>query len=303
MAEKAPLVSVVLPVYNRAGVVGRALESVLGQGFSDFELIVVDDGSEDDSLAVVESYDDKRVRVVALSENRGACAARNKGIELARGQYIAFQDSDDYWEPEKLEKQIKLFKEQPKGIGVLYCAFWRVYGENREYIPEEFIKEKEGDLSKSLLLRNFITTQAAVVSRECFEQVGGFDEALSRFQDWELWLRIAEKYRFAYLDQALVEVSYTDESISSEQGRLLEAMRYIHQKHYRLYEQAGSYYLAGMDFTYGHNLCLAGQMAEGRRHLARAVKRDKYNFKYLAAYLCSFFGRQFYRALYRRVVK
>lgn len=104
-SEKIPTVSVVIPTYNRAHLVGRAIQSVLNQTYQDFEIIVVDDGSTDNTEEVVKSFNDPRIRYIRHDQNRGGSAARNTGIKMARGEYIAFQDSDDEWLPEKLESR------------------------------------------------------------------------------------------------------------------------------------------------------------------------------------------------------
>ena len=117
MNGKTPKVSVIIPTYNRAHLVGRAIRSVLNQTYQDFEIIVVDDGSTDNTEEVVKSFNDPRIRYIRHEKNRGGSAACNTGIRAARGEYIAFQDSDDEWLPEKLEKQMQVFENTPTGVG------------------------------------------------------------------------------------------------------------------------------------------------------------------------------------------
>jgi glycosyltransferase involved in cell wall biosynthesis len=128
-----PTVSVIIPTYNRAHLIGRAIQSVLKQTYQDFEVIVVDDGSIDNTEEVVKKIQENRVYYYKHDKNKGGSAARNTGISLAKGEYIAFQDSDDEWLPEKLEKQIGVFNNQTKNVGVVYTGFYRIEGNNKTY--------------------------------------------------------------------------------------------------------------------------------------------------------------------------
>ena len=164
-----PSISVILPSYNRAHLIERAIQSVLEQTYYDLELIIVDDGSSDNTEAVVRKLRDGRIRYVKHEIKSGANAARNTGIRVARGIFLAFQDSDDYWLPHKLEEQMRVFSSAPENVGVVYTGFWRIEGEERTYIPSNEIKNKNGDVHKGLLAGNFVTTQAVLIKRECFK--------------------------------------------------------------------------------------------------------------------------------------
>ena len=125
-ATHDPAVSIILPTYNRAYCLRRSIDSVLRQTFGDFELIVIDDGSKDDTKALVEGYDDPRLRYVHNHDNQGQTKRLNQGISLARAPLIAFQDSDDEWLPEKLEKQVTALRAAPPNVGVVYVDRWRI---------------------------------------------------------------------------------------------------------------------------------------------------------------------------------
>jgi len=133
MPEKNPTVSVIISTYNRAHLIGRAIQSVLNQTYQDFEVIVVDDGSTDNTEEIVKSFNDPRIRYIRHEKNKGAAAARNTGIKAARGKYIAFQDSDDEWLPEKLEKQMKVFENAPPEAGVVYTDMQRINEDGEHY--------------------------------------------------------------------------------------------------------------------------------------------------------------------------
>jgi len=126
-----PIVSIILPTRNRCHLIRGAVESVLNQTFSDIEVIIVDDGSTDKTAQVVTNLNDRRIRYERLNESRGAPVARNIGISLAKGEYIAFQDSDDEWLPQKLEKQMQAFEVSKPEVGVIYTGFYRIMGNEK----------------------------------------------------------------------------------------------------------------------------------------------------------------------------
>jgi len=126
-----PIVSVIIPTYIRAHVLAKAIQSLLNQTYQDFEIIVVDDGSIDNTEEVVKSFNDPRIRYIRHKENCGGSAARNTGIRAAYGECIAFQDSDDEWLPEKLEKQMQVFENAPAEVGVVYTGFRRIQGRSK----------------------------------------------------------------------------------------------------------------------------------------------------------------------------
>jgi len=253
-----PTVSVIIPTYNRAHLIGRAIQSVLDQTYQDFEIIVVDDASTDNTEEVVSNFDDERIRYIRLKENSGGSAApRNTAIRTARGEYIAFQDSDDEWLPEKLEKQMRLFEIQPLEVGVVYTGFWKIWGHRKIYIPSPGITRKEGNIHDGLLAQNFVAAPVAVVRKECFRKVGGFDEELPTLMDWELWIRISKCYRFRCIDEPLVISYYTPGGVN-EQGGLIQAktLKLILEKYFDDIKK-NKKTLAKYYFSIGSNLCFA----------------------------------------------
>lgn len=208
-----PLVSVIIPVYNGEKYIEEAMNSVYAQTFRDFELIVINDGSTDCIEGRLEKY---RNRMIYLAqENRGISAARNHGLQVARGTLIAFLDADDIWLPQKLERQVEFARAHPEyGIvaadveafdkrGILNCSV-----KNRYPISNGYVMEK-------LLFYNWIGTSAAMVQRECFEKVGTFDEEPGILgEDWMMWVRIAAQYPIYFIDEVLVRHRVHPESIS-----------------------------------------------------------------------------------------
>lgn len=182
------LVSVIVPTFNRAKVLPRALESAFGQTHHGIEVIVVDDGSTDGTLEWLDRVDETRLRVLSTPENGGPARARNLGLAACRGDYVAFLDSDDVWEPWKLQAQLARFDQGGPRIGAVYCG-------RRIRLPDgtelEIRPEARGDLYRALLRRNSIPLPTLVVRRAVLDEVGAFDPTLPACEDWDLILRIA----------------------------------------------------------------------------------------------------------------
>ena len=237
MVKKTSHVSVIIPTHNRAALLRRSVESVLNQSYQNFELIIVDDASTDNTQEIIRSFNDPRISYIRNNKNRGGAAARNIGIEAAKGSYIAFQDSDDEWLPEKLEKQINLFKTAAPHVGVVYTGFYRVKDGIKTYIPCSIIRKKEGNISKTILNGSFVSTQTVLAKRECFDKAGLFDEELPRLQDWELFIRISRFFHFNIIDEPLVLVHNQAVSISSDNNALIKALKHILQRHFDIFHK------------------------------------------------------------------
>lgn len=272
-AEGAPTVSVVLPTHDRAALLRRSLGSVLAQTFGDLEVVVVDDGSTEDIGAAAAAFGDPRVRVVRLPERRGGGGARNAGIAAARGRLIAFQDSDDEWLPEKLERQVALLERAGPGVGVAYCGFWREKEGSRVRYPLPGEPRLEGDLRRELLQRNFITTAAALVRAPILAEVGGFDPAFPRYQDWDLWARVAQRTRFAFLDEPLLLQYHQRDSISQDAAARVHARVMFLTKHRPLMRRHRGV-LAGQCLEVARLLEGAGRPREARRLWFEAFLRQ-----------------------------
>jgi len=302
---KNPLVSVIIPTYNRAHLLSRAIGSVLKQSYQDFELILVDDGSTDDTEKVVKGFHDERVRYISYEENRGGAAARNVGIQVAEGEYLAFLDSDDEWYLDKLERQLKVFEGLSSKFGVVYTGGYLIFPDDTKvYIPSDDLKPTSGDIHKDILERSFVNTVSALVRRECFDGAGLFDERLPSVQDRELWMRVSKRYYFHYLKKPLYYAYAVPNRISSDDEALLAALRIILGKHRHDLSQYPSS-LAKHLHRIGNLLCQSGRMLEGRKYLAEAIVTDPSGFKSLVAWMASFFGPNGYNkivSLKRRIV-
>ena len=203
-----PKVSVVIPVFNRQTAVLRAIDSVLAQTVQDFEVIVVDDASTDETAAEVTAIPDPRIRLVRHDRRRGGSAARNSGIRASTGPYVAFLDSDDEWLPSKLERQLQVFEQAGDDLGLVYTSAEWVYPHGTVRI----VRRRYPELAHSLLAENVIgETSLGMVRRQVLEELGGFDETLPSCQDMDLWLRICQRYRADVVPEPLVRVTKSDD--------------------------------------------------------------------------------------------
>ncbi|MEA3489047.1 MAG: glycosyltransferase [Candidatus Omnitrophota bacterium] len=291
------IVSVIVPTYNRAGLIGRAVKIVLKQTYADLEVIVVDDGSTDNTEEIVKDIRDERVRYIKHSHNRGLSSARNTGIREACGRYIAFQDDDDIWMPGKLEKQMSLFRDAPPEVGVVYGSTLRIFEGKKVHVPSRGLQPKEGDLYGILLKSNFISIVSAVVKRECFEKAGMFDESLPNLEDWDLWLRVSKYYHFRYLDEAVATVYFTRQSITADNSSFIKAMELILDRHQDDYEKHKKE-LSNQYMRLGHRHCICGRGDAGRKHFLKAFTAYPLNVKSLLTFLLSFAGSAVYRRAY-----
>jgi len=206
-------VSVIIPCYNAEETISKTIESVISQTYKEYEIIVIDDGSTDNTVDTV--YRNFTNVKIFSQKNSGVSVARNKGVSLAKGELIAFLDSDDIWMPEKLEKQVAVID---FGYDMVHNPANNVckIGSN-EWIPDTtVIKEvKEGDYLKELFTGNFIVTSSVVIKKDCLVDVGGFRKNFKNCQDWDLWIRVASKYRIFQINKFLVLYQVREDSLSS----------------------------------------------------------------------------------------
>ncbi|MBD2464448.1 glycosyltransferase [Oscillatoria sp. FACHB-1407] len=202
-----PLISVVLPVYNGEKTIQRTIESVLKQTFSDFELLIINDGSSDRTVEIVTQINDPRIRLFSYP-NSGVSASRNRGIAQATGEFISFIDADDLWTPDKLAAQLNALQTHPDAAVAYSWTDW--IDESDRPLRPAGRSTASGKVYEKLLLRDFIESGSNVlIRRQALEIVGTFDETLPPTEDWDLWLRLAAQYEFVVVPspQILYRVS------------------------------------------------------------------------------------------------
>ncbi|MDR7666384.1 glycosyltransferase [Methanosarcina sp. Z-7115] len=293
MNERNPGVSVVIPTYNRAHLISRAIQSVLDQTYQDLEIIVVDDGSIDNTGEIIKSFQDTKLKYIRYNKNKGASAARNTGIKAAKGKYIAFQDSDDEWFPDKLERQMEVFGDAPPEVGVVYSGFYRIEADKKIYFPSDRFTQKEGNIHNELLKGNFVGTPTVLIKKECFENTKYFDENLPALEDWELWIEISKHYFFKYINKPLLYSYSTANSVNLNQNNMLKAHETILLKHLDDFNK-NKKILSDNYFDLGTGLCSNGDFKTGRNYLIKSIKVYHLNLKTMSTLLLLLFGQSIY---------
>ena len=224
-----PIVSVIIPTFNRAEVVGRAVNSVLNQTFKDFECIVVDDGSTDETDSVLREFADK-IKVVK-TENSGVSAARNTGAKLAIGKYIAFLDSDDEWKAQKLQKQLDFMQKNGYRISQTDETWVR----NGKFVNKsaKYIRPS-GDIFYNCLEVCAVTPSSVMMERELFFEYCGFDETIPVCEDYDLWLRMSLKEKFGLIDEPLIikyggNADQLSNSVCLDKYRIISLFNMLHK--------------------------------------------------------------------------
>ncbi|HZT44223.1 MAG TPA: glycosyltransferase [Chthonomonadaceae bacterium] len=224
---KPSLVSIIIPCYNQGPLLAEAIESALAQTYPQIEVIVVDDGSTDNTSLIARRYRD-RIHYL-YQPNAGLSAARNAGLAIARGVYVNFLDSDDRLLPDKIAQQVPLLDEDP-ALGLVYCRHFLTDAQGIRR-PAEALEAHRGEVYHALRRGNFLAVHTALVRRACVEEAGGFDPKLRSLEDWNLWLRIARRYRFDFVDAPLVEYRDLGDSMSKNHLRMAKSCLQVLKLH------------------------------------------------------------------------
>jgi glycosyltransferase involved in cell wall biosynthesis len=215
-----PLISVIIPAYNAEAFIAETLQSVIAQTYQNIEILVVDDGSQDQTARIVQSFAETDPRVTLFQQpNRGVAAARNLAIEKSQGEYIAPIDADDIWYPQKLEKQLQLLLASEPHVGLVYA--WSAFIDEQGVLTGRLqAASKEGEVYVALLAGNFIgNASAPLIRRACLKTIGGYNTQMREqnaqgCEDWDLYLRIAEQYQFRVISEFLIGYRQSTSSMS-----------------------------------------------------------------------------------------
>ncbi|HEV2620225.1 MAG TPA: glycosyltransferase family A protein [Acidobacteriaceae bacterium] len=274
-----PQVSVVIPAYNCAAFLPQTLESVLAQTFTGWEIILVDDGSTDDTAAKIEPYL-QHIRYIR-QDNQGLPAARNRGIGEAQGEFIALLDGDDSWLPEKLEKQLPRF-EDPE-VGIVYSDFSVRYSDGR--FQNSYLANRplacEGNVVESYVRSRFLFPSTMVFRRACFDQCGGFDEEMLASEDIELFARMCLRWKVARVDLPLAIRYEGEHNITSNHAKMsrftILALEKILKKEPDIAPSVRAVLHSELGLQHwwkGYDAFQRGDSREARRDLAQAIRYD-----------------------------
>lgn len=287
MTNSNPLVSVVIPSYNRPDAILDSISSIESQTYENIELVVVDDASEKPVQEVLdESEFSFPVTVVRHDENQGASAARNTGIEQADGELIAFLDDDDLWESGKVEAQVNRFRRVGDEVGVVYTGMQFVDADGEPI--RKHLATVEGDVTKELLRRNFVGSFSTVMVRsEAIRDSGGLDERFPCWQDIELYIRLSKNWEFTCVPEPLVRMRQQEgEHISDDFEQIrdtalslfVEKYQPLARSYGRLFERE---FVAWVEFRVGaYNALRTGHYSAARRHLFNAVKQYPFEWQF-----------------------
>lgn len=291
-----PRVTVVIPTYNRARMVCEAVDSVLAQTYEDFEVIVVDDGSTDNTPLRLSEYEDPRVYIIRHQTNQGQGPARNTGILASKGEYIAFLDSDDLWEPTKLKEQMTFFA-QNAGLRWSSTHAFAFESESRRklYSMEKFGSQYEGSIASKLFMEDFLATSTIIVHRHIFDDLGLFTD-LPKAQDWEMWLRIAARFPVGSVKKALTGYRVHGGMVTKNQSPLFRYQCHISVLERAVscspfvYEPIFERALAKQCYNTGCSLLASGDVKMARALFVRAVRLSPASLRSYILWTVSFAG-------------
>jgi glycosyltransferase involved in cell wall biosynthesis len=287
---KNPKVSVIIPTYNRAHLIDKAIKSVLNQTYQDYEIIVVDNASTDNTKEVVKGFNNFKIRYIYYCDNRGSSVARNIGIRASHGEYIALLDSDDEWLPEKLDRQVEVLQNESPEVGVVYSDVLYIDENSKNMNRKLRNPKKEGYIYEDLLGGNCVGTPSALlIKKECFHRFGLFDDLLKYHEDWDMWIRIAKYYRFVFIEVPLVKYRLHSNRISENLELTIIASNRILAKYTNeLKKRRGVH--SKIYFNIGNIFCHIGKTKEGQRYLFRAISLYPFCIRYYICVFGSLFG-------------
>lgn len=251
------LVSVIIPTYNRANKIVLAIKSALRQSYSNLEIIIVDDNSADNTESIVTEYQNNHsnVRYIKNEINLGASLARNKGISFAKGEFVAFLDSDDEWLDNKIEEQVKMFLAGDANLGVVYTGFEYVRGSRK--FRSQYIPTHKGWIFPVLLTYNCIGALSNVmVKKKILDEIGGFDAVLPGCEDWDLFIRLSKICQFDFVGKVLMRYSEEFDSvrISNSSKAVMSGQDLMAEKYKEDVNKLSLTFLAQRDYYYGRTL-------------------------------------------------
>jgi glycosyltransferase involved in cell wall biosynthesis len=309
MTSRKPKISVIVPTYNRSELLPRAINSILNQTFKDFELIIVDDGSTDNTKKIIEKYseNDSRIKYIYQENSGGPPRPKNTGIKIAKGNYIAFLDSDDEWLPSKLEEQIKKYIENDKNhnIGLVGCGAIIINKATKEkeyFTPPRFLLKKTPEILQKTIAHS---CSSIIIKKTVFEDSGLFDENIKVLDDRDLYIRILNKYKFIFIQKPLFKYYVHDNNVTNKKNehKSIKDEQLMLKKYKKIYlTQPDIYYDKLKEI--GRFYVINSQPKLARKIFIKAIKIKPFSKIYINIFLS--FNPSLYKKsllLYKKIFK
>jgi len=300
-----PLISIIIPTYNRANLLVKAIKSVFSQTYKNFELIIVNDGSTDNTKQIIDNFKKQTNKIKYIWEiNSGTAKAKNTGIKNTEGKYIAFLDSDDEWLPKKLEKQLELFKKSTNSnLGFVGCNTFIIDKKNNKKLIYKIPKYK--NIFYALLINNFICSCSSVmVKKSVLDKIDFFDENLKIGEDWDMWIRIAQKYNFDFVNEPLLKYNIHSGNLSSAFAieKKEKNIQSIFDKYKEYFENNPKLYSSKLRYD-GTRYTLSNDLKKARKSFIFSIKLNPLNYKSYFYFFCSLLGQHTYEYLAKTKAK
>jgi glycosyltransferase involved in cell wall biosynthesis len=297
-------VSVIIPTYNRDNFIRSAIISVLNQTYQDYDIVIVDDGSTDNTELVVNSFSCSKIKYIRHKKNMGEAESRNTGITNSNSEFIAFIDDDDEWMPDKLELQIKLMSQCEVQIGGIYTGVLTIDMESGK-IVDKLIPHKRGYIYNDLLVENCVFTPSTILLKvECFKKVGLFDRTIKYGPDYDMWVRISKEYHYEYIKEPLVKYYIHKNKLSGNYPKYIEGAEEILKKYGEVlskHKMAHSRHLFELGLAY----CECDMALKGRKALMKAIYLYPWERRYYTNFCLSLLGSKIFhqvKKLKRRII-
>jgi len=284
------VVSIVIPTFNRGEYLPRAIDSALDQTFADIEILVVDDGSTDNTTEIVNNYDDDRVQYLRHETNMGANAARNTGIKTSNGQYVSLLDSDDELHPEYLEKSIPRLENCDSDVSVGVFTSFRILTDKG---IENTVNARSGRITSLKMFKNgpVGTFSCVTFKSSIFDKIGLLDESLVSCQDLDFYIRVLRDYEMIGVDQVLVDYHSHSDNLSNDTERRLKGQKVVLEKHKNTLPDE---FRAAYHYKIADRLTRLDRLPQAQSELRKAICLDKHNVSYPAHYAALKLGKKPY---------
>jgi glycosyltransferase involved in cell wall biosynthesis len=298
-----PKVSIIIPTYNRYELLLETIQSVLAQTYQDYEMLIIDDGSSDGTYDRIQTLFGEYAKVKIVEQaNQGRSAARNKGLSIARGEYIVFCDDDDWFLPEYLEKHVSNL-DTHLNYGIIFSdmnfcdSHGKLICRGSEY---HGVRPPSGEIFEAMLIKCLVYAPAcAMVRKQCLDEIGDFDESLEGIEDWDLWLRLAARYKFFFLDEPLSNYRIHSQMSTYQQVDLISKLKKIRAKICEMpeFKVASRETKSRFYVIYGTMKIMIGEISPGRNLLVEGLKSNPVQVRAYFLYLCSVFGVRIFREI------